>query len=513
MYKTPKLLLIKFFFASLLIGFLIPVVALAEKGSPAASPEQKAEPAAAPAVKPTKDTPPKAEEVQDLDISAEDLKGYDANGGVEKQLIEVDIEGTIDLGLAAYIERAVEKGSAKDVFILKMKTFGGRVDAAVRIRDALLGAPMPTITFIDRRAISAGALISLASDTIIMSEGASIGAATPVQSDGGKAKATSEKVVSYMRAEMRATAEAKGRRADIAEAMVDADIVIEDISEKGKLLTLTSKKAFQHKVADAIVADYEAAIALLNLQKAERLSLQTDWGEKLARALTQPAVSSMLMSLGFLALMMELYTAGFGVTGALGLVLLGLFFFGQYAAHLAGLEEMLCFVVGALLLLVEFLVIPGFGIAGILGFACLGAGLVMALVELNIPWDVAFELGYIGESASRVAVHLALALTIILIGLYFITKYLPGSWLGSRLVLETQTEATDGYVSTPVADNALLGQRGVVQGALRPAGIAEFAGKRVDVVSQGGFVEEGQEVEVTEVEGNRVVVRPLDKNE
>ena len=507
MRKIPKRLFMKCFLGALLVGFLIPMAVFAQE-----VPKVKSVAEGAPS--PQDDTAPAkgdadAEQAKAPVVLAKDLKGYDAQGGQGRRLIEVHIEGTIDLGLAAYIERAVDKSEAKDIFILKMKTFGGRVDAAVRIRDALLGASATTVTFIDRRAISAGALISLASDTIIMSEGASIGAATPVQSDGGKAKPTSEKVVSYMRAEMRATAEAKGRRTDIAEAMVDSDIEVKEISQKGKLLTLTSKKALEYKVADAVVADYEAAITFLNLQKAQRVSLKTDWGEKLARALTEPAVSSMLMSLGFLALMMELYTAGFGITGAIGLMLIGLFFFGQYAAHLAGLEEMLFFVVGAILLLLEFLVIPGFGIAGILGFALMGAGLVMALVELNIPWDVALDLGYVGEAASRVAVQLALALTVILIGLYLMSKYLPGSWLGSRLILSSSTDADKGFVSSPSDENKLLGQHGRVMGTLRPAGIAEFSGERVDVVSQGGFIEEGQEVEVVQVDGNRVVVKAL----
>jgi len=505
MQKNPNILFLKCFFGALLVGVLIPLTVFAQEKTKVEAVEKVVDTDKASVL--AKDETPVP--VEAPVVLGENLKGYDAEGGQGRRLIEVHIEGTIDLGLAAYIERAVEKAGPKDIFILKMKTFGGRVDAAVRIRDAFLDAQVTTVTFIDRRAISAGALISLASDTIIMSEGASIGAATPVQSDGGKAKPTSEKVVSYMRAEMRSTAEAKGRRADIAEAMVDSDIEIKDISQKGKLLTLTSKKALEYKVADAVVADYEAAITLLNLHKAKRVSLKTDWGEKLARALTEPAVSSMLMSLGFLALMMELYTAGFGMTGAIGLVLIGLFFFGQYAAHLAGLEEMLFFVVGAVLLMLEFLVIPGFGIAGVLGFAFMGAGLVMALVELNIPWDVALDLGYFGEAAGRVAVQLALALVVILIGLYLMTKYLPGSWLGSRLVLSSSTDAEQGFVTPPLADNKLLGQHGRVMGTLRPAGIAEFAGERVDVVSQGGFVEEGQEVEVVQVNGNRVVVKAL----
>jgi membrane-bound serine protease (ClpP class) len=181
-----------------------------------------------------------------LAVTLPPLKGHDPHGGAGKKLIEIPIEGTIDLGLAAFVERSVAQATTNDVIVLKIKTFGGRVDAAVRIRDVLLEANAPTVAFIDHRAISAGALITLACDTILVSPGASIGAATPVESGPqGQMQPTAEKVISYMRAEMRATAEAKGRRTDIAEAMVDPDIEIAGLNPKGKLLTLTGEQAIK----------------------------------------------------------------------------------------------------------------------------------------------------------------------------------------------------------------------------------------------------------------------------
>src|SRR5688572_24747858 len=165
----------------------------------------------------------------------------------------ISIEGMIDLGLAPFLARtlreAEEAGAA--AVLLDINTFGGRVDAAVAMRDALLHSPVRTIAFINQRAISAGALIALACNTVIMTTGGTIGAAAPVVGGGsGETQPADEKSVSYVRSEFRATAETRSRPAAIAEAMVDADVEIAGVIEKGKLLTLTTSQALEHKVAD-----------------------------------------------------------------------------------------------------------------------------------------------------------------------------------------------------------------------------------------------------------------------
>ena len=442
---------------------------------------------------------------------AGELKGFAQDGGDGKRLFVVPIEGTIDLGLAAFVERVVAAASSLDVVLLQIKTFGGRVDAAVRIRDALLGAAAPTVAYVDRRAISAGALITLACDTVFMSPGASIGAAIPVQGGGpgGEMKPTSEKVVSYMRAEMRATAEAKGRRGDLAEAMVDADVSIQDVTEKGKLLTLTSDKALQLHIADMIVADVDVAVRQLNLQAAERVHARAHWGEKVARLLTDPVVSSMLMTFGFLGLLMELYTPGFGIGGAIGITCLLLFFFGQYTAHLAGWEELLIFVAGMALLLVELLLIPGFGVTGMAGLALMVVGLVMALVEMRLPWSIAFELGYIQHALGQASLRIVIAVTMVIIAGFAFGGRFSNSVLGRWLVLKSTIGTSQGFVSEPPSWQALVGKQGKALSTLRPAGIADIEGKRVDVVTEGDFIDCATEIVVSRVDGNRVVVKRL----
>jgi membrane-bound serine protease (ClpP class) len=211
------------------------------------------------------------------------------------------IEGTIDLGIAPFAQRVINEATSEGAaaVILEINTFGGRVDGAVIIRDALLSARIKTVAFVNRRAISAGALITLAAEIIAMSDGATIGAAAPVQigQPGGPAQPVEEKTLSYVRKEFRATAESRKRPPLIAEAMVDADVAIPGIIEKGKLLTLTTEEALKHKVADFRAQNIEELLERLNLKGAEIRRASETWAETLVRFLTHPVVSSLLITL------------------------------------------------------------------------------------------------------------------------------------------------------------------------------------------------------------------------
>lgn len=435
----------------------------------------------------------------------------------------VKLRGTIDLGLAALVERASARAEADDLLVLDIRTLGGRLDAAIRIRDALLDTAAPTVAWVNQRAISAGALIALASDTLLMTPGASIGAATPVQQGAdGKMEATSEKVVSYMRAEMRATAEAKGRPPALAEAMVDADVAVEGLSAKGKLLTLTTPQAIDSGLAQGQAVSLAALLQDLRRGEAPRRSLEADWGERLARWLTDPTVSSLLMSLGFLALVMELYTPGLGFSGLLGLLSLGLFFFGQHAAHLAGWEALLLLVLGLVLVAVEVLVIPGFGLAGIAGMAAIGGALVLSMLDLNLPLGVSSELGYLEEALKAALGRFAVSSLFIALGLWALFRWAPRASSRSWLVFSARgrgpSDAPLGAEapgsSLPQSYGWLQDARGTAQTPLRPAGIVAFergdgGEQRVHCITEGQYVDAGAQVQVVEVAAHRVVVRSV----
>ena len=417
------------------------------------------------------------------------------------------VEGIIDLGLAPFIQRVLDeavKAKAAAV-VLEINTFGGRVDAAVQIRDSLLNSKVKTVAFVNKRAISAGALIGLAAEWLVMADGGTIGAATPVQAGqpGAAATPASEKTVSYVRKEFRATAESRKRPPLIAEAMVDADVVIKGVIEKGKLLTLTTEEALKHKVADFRADTLEGVLEKLGLGGAEIRRAAPNWAENVVRFLTHPVVSSLLITIAMLGIIVEIRTPGFGAPGALGITSLALFFWGHWLVQLAGWEELLLAGAGVILLALELLVIPGFGVAGALGIVALLAALVLSLTG---PGDTA---SYILGAAGRVVFSLLFALLASLA----LLRFLPRLPFGRRLVLERGLSADQGYASAPPEDMQWLGKTGRTATPLHPAGIAEIEGHRVDVVSEGELIEPGQFIEVTRVDGNRIVVRRTTKNE
>ena len=425
-----------------------------------------------------------------------------ANG--QKPVVFVmPIEGIIDLGLAPFVQRVLEEAAERhaQAVILAINTFGGRVDAAVLIRDALLESQVQTVAFINKRAISAGALISLAAEKIAMADGGTIGAATPVQIGlpGTPAQPVEEKTVSYMRKEFRATAEQRNRPQLIAEAMVDADVEIPDVIEKNKLLTLTTKEALSLKVADFQANSLEAVLQSLELENAEIQEASETWAETLVRFLTHPMVSSLLMTLGIMGIIVEIRVPGFGLPGVVGLLSLGLFFWGHTLVRLAGLEEFLLVALGLILVALEIFFIPGFGIAGILGILSLLGGLGLSLIGSGANWDsILSALGQV-----------SLSILIAIVAALFLLRYFPRLPFGQRLLLKAKLLAKEGYASAPERDLQWLGKRGTAATDLHPSGIAHLNGARVDVVSEGDFIDAGQSVEVVRVDGNRIVVRQL----
>jgi membrane-bound serine protease (ClpP class) len=411
------------------------------------------------------------------------------------------IEGMIDLGLAPFVERVLaEATEAKaDAVVLEINTFGGRVDAAVVIRDALLRARVPTVAFINKRAISAGALIGLAAEKIVMAEGGTIGAATPVQMGGGgnEGKPGDEKSISYMRKEFRATAEARKRPPLVAEAMVDPDVVITGVIDKGKLLTLTTTEALKLRVADVRADSLEAVLEHLRLPGAEVRRPSVNWAEQLVRFFTHPVLSSALITIGILGIIVELRTPGFGVPGAIGIASLGLFFWGHWLVRLVGWEEILLLALGGVLLALEIFVIPGFGLTGILGILALLGGLALSLIGA----------GATGTGVLYAIGRVSLSLLLAIVASLALLRFLPRLPYGRRLVLDTGLTARAGYASAPETDQKWVGKRGTAASPLRPAGIADLEGQRVDVVSQGEYIETDTPIEVVRVDGNRIVVR------
>jgi membrane-bound serine protease (ClpP class) len=426
----------------------------------------------------------------------------------------VPIEGVIDLGLPPFIERslktAAEEGAVAVIF--DIDTFGGRVDAATQIKDAILDSPLLTVAFINRRAISAGALISMSCDKIYMASGGTIGAATAVDMQGQKG---SEKVISYMREEMASTAESTGRNIDIAKGMVDEElnfthlvvngdsVEVLDLEgrKEGKLITLTTELAKKYKIADGDAETFDELLEKLDLAGSEVISTKANWSEAIVRFLTNPVVASLLMTFGFLGILFELQQPGWGVSGTIGAVCLALALGAGYIAELASATDFLIIFVGILLLLIEMIVIPGFGLAGIGGIILVVFGLYRLLLP-DIP---------VGEEVADMAMF-GLTIGVIggLIGLVLLLKLMTKTKFWRKLATPDVQDHERGF-DTSLGLEDMVGQEGVADTDLHPSGWIISGNKRIFVVSEGTFIEDGEKVKIITVDGNRVVVRKIKK--
>lgn len=413
------------------------------------------------------------------------------------------IEGDIDLGLAPYISRVIANAEEDEAaaIIFKINTFGGRVDAATQIKDAIMGTDRFTIAFINNRAISAGALIAISCGKIVMVKGSSIGAATVVDQTGEK---VGEKYQSYMRSEMRSTAEKNGRRTDIAEGMVDERITVPGLVDSTQLITLTSLEAYEYGIADTILNNIDEVLAYFNLEGSETITQTSNWAEDVVRFLNNPIISSILIMIGFFGLLAEIKSPGWGLPGTAGLIALSLFFGSAYILQLASIVEILLFVIGLGLILLEVFVIPGFGVAGISGIILVIASLFLSMVGEDPFLDM--------HAVSMAIIQLSVALLLSLVLIFLLAKYLPKSNIFKKFVLSEEERSIAGYTSRKDAKD-LLGSKGIALTTLRPAGTAEINGKRVDVVTDSEYIERGRQIEVVEVDGMRIVVREIKKSD
>lgn len=395
----------------------------------------------------------------------------------------IPVKGTIDYGVSGFVQRVMrnaEKNRA-DLVVMEIDTLGGLVDAALEVRDVVMRTDLPVITYVTGRAWSAGALIALSGDELYMVSGSSIGSA--------ETRPKEEKIISALRREFKATAEARGKDGLIAEAMVDADVEIPGLVEKGKILNLTAKEAQEYKISEGTIDNLASLLELKGLAKEPLVTEEPLGAEKFARFLTDPVVSSLLLSIGFLGIILEFFTAGWGVAGTVGLMSLVLFFGGRYLSGLAGLEQFILFLAGLLLLGLEIFVIPGFGVAGILGIAGIFTSIIMSFNNLNQAVWVLIA---------------AIALTALILKLLW--KRLKKAPLMKKIVLDTSLDEQKGYTVVSEKLSKLEGKTGVTLTVMRPSGLIEVDGKRISAQTSGDFLPKDVLVKVIEVRGNRVVV-------
>ncbi len=416
-------------------------------------------------------------------------------------VVHVRVEGEINRGtvlvLRGAIERAEELGAA--LLVISLSTPGGYLDAALQCRDLLLDAPVRTVAYVDREAISAGALIAISCERIHFAPGGVMGAATPVYFDRGRMEVAPEKLVSAVREIFRATAEARGRNPDVAAAMVDRAVEVEGLVEVGKLLTLTPATATEWGYSDGLAEGLADVLRAEGIPDAELEEFKTSLAARAVAVLTSPFFSGLLITLGIFGLLVELSVPGFGIPGIMGMGSLGLFFWSHFAVGLAGWESLGFFIAGLILVFLEIFVFTAvdFGAVGIVGLGLIGFGFYTAMVgPLTAPAQV-----------SRAIIAVSVGLVVALVGLALLITFLPRTRLRFGGVL--LRSAIDSRALRIEPRSEWVGKTGIALTDLRPVGKGEFSGRIVDVVSEEGYLPKGTEIVITRAEGIRFVVRKI----
>jgi len=425
------------------------------------------------------------------------------NNGVSPDVpvdYKLDVRETIGPASLRKLQKAFEEAPKVNAsyLLVHMNTFGGLLDAADSMRSRLLRSDIPVLVYINNNAASAGALIALACDSIYMHPGATMGAASVVNQTG---EVMPEKYQSYMRSLMRATAEVRGRDPRIAEAFVDPVVEIPGVVGADEVLSFTSQEALKHGYCEGIVSSVDEVLARAGLAEYELVEPEITWTDRLVDFLVNPLVSGILLMLIIGGIYFEMQTPGVGFALLVSITAALLYFMPLYLEGLADHWEILLFLAGLLLLALELFVIPGFGVAGILGIVCIVCGLAFSLV-LND-----YFIFPIGGGQLVNAFLLVLASIVITTALAFVFgKNIFSSKMFRKLTLTDEQRSSEGYVGTDRGHN-LSGATGVAVTDLRPSGKIEIDGQRYDAVSEGAFLVKGTEIEVIKHETFSIFVR------
>ena len=397
----------------------------------------------------------------------------------------VNVKGEIDAGQSALVRRALNDATriGAAAVIIELDTFGGLVDAGVKIRDIVSDSKLPTICYIKNRAWSAGALIAIAHKQIAIAPGGSIGAAEPIPA--------TEKNIAALKAEFAATANRTGRNVIVAEAMVDKLVGLPGYAQQGQILALADYQAVALGYADFIAEDRSAVLSHYGFQGSEIIEYSPSWRDKASGWLSETTTKSLLISIIFLAVLTEIKTAGAGVAAIIGLIAAILFFSAQWWTGFAGWLELSLFMGGILLILFEFYT-PGVGMFGVAGVGCIFGSIFLAL----------------GSDSSALSI-ISTSLIIAVVTFLIIIRYLPSSKLWNKLILKDSETLEAGFASSDDF-RKYSGKVGTTVTPLRPAGIIAIEGIQLNVVSEGQFIEQGMKVRVVSVSGNRIIVKLAD---
>lgn len=420
------------------------------------------------------------------------------------KVLKLELRADIDPRTSRYIDLGLSaaRDGDYDLVVIEMDTYGGLVTDAKDIVEDLLDLEIPVYVFINKDAASAGALISIACDSIYMAPGASIGAATVVVGDGTSAP---DKYQSYMRSTMRATAEQTGRDPAIAEAMVDQEIEIEGITEAGKVLTFTTSEAIKHGFCEGEVASIEEILEQAGFINYVVDEFSIGSVEKVIAVFLNPVLSGILILIIIGGIYFELQTPGVGFPILASVTAAILYFIPYYLNGLAANWELIAFIVGIILLGIELLAIPGFGVAGISGIILIIGSLTLVMLDNDV-----FDFSLVPMQRILVAISTTLSGLLGGVILMFIGGVrLTNTRFFQKIALSTVQDKQEGYVSNFLSED-MTGKSGRAYTVLRPSGKVFIDNEIYDAYTRGEYIQKDEPIVVINQESSTLQVKPLE---
>ena len=417
----------------------------------------------------------------------------------------MEIRAEIDPRMSRYVELALEEAREKqtDYLVIDMDTYGGAVNDADKIRSMILEFEKPVFVFINKNAASAGALISIACDSIYMEKGANIGAATVV--NGGDGSKAPDKYQSYMRSMMRSTAEANGRNPKIAEAMVDENLEVEGISNAGQVITFTAAEAMKYDFCDGMAENVEEVLSQAGVENYTIINYELDTTEKIISFFLNPFISGILILVMLGGIYFELQTPGIGFPLAAAIIAATFYFIPYYLNGLAQNWEIVGFMIGLVLIAAEIFVIPGFGITGISGIIITLGSLALMMVDNDL-----FDFTYVNTNALRNALVATLggAMGAIIL-MFFGASRMANSAVFKRVALQETLDRSEGYSST-FHESDMVGLTGIAETVLRPSGKVMIEDQLYDATTRGDYINKGEKVIVISDSGYTLKVKKFE---
>lgn len=395
------------------------------------------------------------------------------------------------------------KDTNADLVLIHMNTYGGMLESADSIRTAILQSKIPVIVFIDNNAASAGALISIACDSIYMRPGANIGAATVVNQTGEQLP---DKYQSYMRSMMRSTAEATGRDPEIAQAMVDPRIYIPGVSDSGKVLTFTTAEAIANRYCEGAAESIQEVLEIAGYPDPQIIKHEESGLDKFIGFLISPFISGILIMVIIGGIYFELQSPGMGFPSAAALLAAVLYFAPLYLEGLANNWEIVIFVVGVILIGVEIFAIPGFGIAGITGIALMIMGLMLSMIG-----NQGFDFSFVPISQIiRAFFIVIISIFVSILAAFLMTKKMLTTNAFGQLALADVQNKEEGYTSSSTEYSGMIGHEGIAWTVLRPSGKVEIGDEIYDATALSGYIDKGARVKIIKYSTGQLFVRKVE---